>query len=175
LPTFNDDTVHGLTADVYFNDTPVRTVGEQTLNITQERLPLTANDEGMVNPVADLRRGDMTTITVGVADAYGLATLSGVILGFASGVTSGPTSGAIVLPKAAPGDNFLNIAGELRLVMRDGSSTWVFEQAAAVEIGELTLSEEEQTVWPVTFQAYRFTHSGVETPFYVLSGSHPPS
>jgi hypothetical protein len=80
-----------------------------------------------------------------------------------------------VLPKAAPGDNFRTVAKELVLVTRDGTATWTFPLAAVVELEELTMAEDEQTAWTATFQAYRTTISGVETPFYVQSGSHPPA
>lgn len=176
MPTFPTDSVHGLSADVYFAGTPVRVFGEITLNIAPETLPLTANDEGAFNPVAILRRGESVTIGVPVADTTGLPVMSGVTMPFASGLTtSGALSGAIVLPKSVPGDNYLDHAEKLVLVTRDGSATFVFPAAVCVALDELTMFEDAQMVWGATFQAFNTTVSGVETPFYVLSGSHPPA
>jgi hypothetical protein len=172
---FAPDTVHGLSADVYFNGQPVRVLGGVLFNHAIEKLDLTANDEGAIGPVKTLRRGDATTVTVPLTDTLGLATWSGIALPFASGITSGPTSGAIVLPKAQPGDDYLEEAHELRLVTRDGAATLVFSSAVVTELDELEMNEEDQQVWAATFTCYRFTHSGQSTPFYILSGSHPPA
>jgi hypothetical protein len=159
---FAPDTVHGLSADVYFNGQPVRVLGGVLFNHAIEKLDLTANDEGAIGPVKTLRRGDATTVTVPLTDTLGLATW-------------GPTSGAIVLPKAQPGDDYLEEAHELRLVTRDGAATLVFSSAVVTELDELEMNEEDQQVWAATFTCYRFTHSGQSTPFYILSGSHPPA
>lgn len=177
MPTFNSDTVHGLSADVYFGSTAVRVFGDISISVDGQILNLTANDEGNVNPVDVLRRGDVTTITVPIAATQNLDILSGVIFPFASGTSGSSISGVseeVLLPKAAPGDSFLDEAQELRLVTRDGSATWIFPKASPVEYGELTLSEESQQVFPTTFQAFRSTVSGVETPFRIISGSHAP-
>lgn len=171
---FASDTVHGLSADVYFDGTQRRIFGDVVISVDKQNLLLTANDEGNVNPVDVLRRGENVTVTVPFSDVSGKATLSGIVFPFASGITgSGPTSGQtdIVLPKAQPGDSFLGIAKELRLVMRDGSGTWIFPKAAATAVAELTLSEENQAAYAVTFSTYRVTISGVETPFRFVSGS----
>ncbi len=173
---FPTDTVHGLSADVYYGGSAVRVFGEIALSIAPEVLALTANDEGNFNPVRILRRGETVTIGVPVADTLGLPTMSGVLMPFAEAlITSGALSGAIVLPKSQPGDDYLDHADELRLVARDGSATFVFPAAVATELDELTLSEEAQQAWLATFTAFNSTVSGVETPFYVLSGSHPPA
>jgi hypothetical protein len=112
---------------------------------------------------------------VPVADATGLFTTSAVVNPFASGVVSasGTTSGLtmVLLPKAVPGDNYLAKAGELRLVLRDGSQTRIYPKACVTEIVDLTLSEENQMVQGAVFQAYRVLVSGVETPFVAVSGS----
>lgn len=168
---FASDTVHGLSADVYFGGTALRVFGEITVSVTPSTLPLTANDEGAFNPVAILRRGETVTVGVPVADTQGLATISGVVLPFSSTI-SGASGIEVVLPKAVPGDNYLDKAAELRLVLRDGSTTWIFPSAVAVELDDLSLSEEAQQVWVATFQAFNTTVSGVETPYRVVSGSH---
>lgn len=175
MPVFATNTVHGLSADVYFNvsgATPnaLRVFGEITVAHTIEKLDLTANDEGNVNPVATLRRGDVTLVTVPLSDTSGLPTLSGVVFPFASGV-AGVSGTEVVLPKAVPGDNYLNKAKELRLVLRDGSATWIFGKAVVTEVAELALSEEAQTVYAATFTCYRLLTSGIETPFKIISGS----
>lgn len=184
MPTFPSDTVHGLSADVYYNFTAIRVFGDISVTVANTTLPLTANDEGNINPVNVLRRGDVSTVTVPIAETQNLATLSGVVFPFASSVLSlGAGSGLsgasgqseVLLPKAQPGDDFLAKAQELRLVLRDGSATWVFPQAVATELGELTLSEENQQVFPTTFTCFRSTFSGVETPYRIISGSFPPS
>lgn len=170
MPTFPTDTVHGLSADVYFDSVARRAFGDVVWSTTLENLDLTANDEGNINPVDTLRRGDITRVTVPLSDALGLPTLSGVIFPFATSVTGG--SGVEVhLPKAAPGDSFLTQAKELRLVARDGSFTLIAAKAAPVELGDIVMSEENQMVAPVTFQLYRTTISGVETPYRLISGS----
>lgn len=171
---FASDTVHGLSADVYFDGTQQRVFGDVVISVAKETLPLTANDEGNVNPVDVLRRGENVTVTVPFSDVSSKAVLSGIVFPFASGITgTGPTSGQtdVVLPKAQPGDSFRSIAKELRLVLRDGSATWIFPLAAATEVADLTLSEENQAVYAVTFATYRTTISGVETPFRIVSGS----
>lgn len=172
--SFASNTVHGLSADVYFKSVQVRVFGDVTLTVDPSVVELTANDEGNFNPIAILRRGEKVTIGVPVADTQGFATLSGVLFPFSiamSGV-SGALSGSIVLPKSVPGDNYLNKAGELRLVLRDGSATWVFPSAVPTALEDLALSEENQQVWGATFTAFNTTVSGYTTPFYVLSGSH---
>lgn len=175
MPTFDTTTVHGLSADAYFDSVAVRLFGDVVIAQTNETLPLTANDEGNVNPVANLRRGDMHKITLPLADATGAYTISAIINPFASGVNSvsGSTSGLsmIVLPKAAPGDNYLTKAKELRLVARDGSRTIIYPKAVCIEIADLTLAEDKQMVQGAVFQAYRVRVSGVETPFVSVSGS----
>jgi hypothetical protein len=175
MPTFATNTVHGLSCDAYFDGVAVRLFGDVVVAQTNESLPLTANDEGNVNPVAVLRRGDMHQITLPVADATGLFTTSGLTNPFASGVTSvsGTTSGQtmILLPKAQPGDNYLNKAKELRLVLRDGSETRIYPKAVCIELEDLTMSEEKQMVQGAVFQAFRVLVSGVETPFVLVSGS----
>ncbi|MCI0669327.1 MAG: hypothetical protein L0Y64_02580 [Myxococcaceae bacterium] len=170
MPTFASNTVHGLTADVYFNSSPVRVFGEISLSITAQTLPLTANDLGAVDPVDVLRRGETVTVTVPITDMSGLGTVSGVILPFTTSV-SGASGTEILLTNPTPGDSFLDKAKELRLVLRDGSATWIFPLAVATEPQELTLSEEEQSVWAVVFTCYRSTVSGVNTPFRLISGS----
>lgn len=167
---FASDTVHGLSADVYYNSVALRVFGDITFAVSQEVLNLTANDEGNVNPVDVLRRGDVTTIAVPVSDTTGLATISGVLLPFATSV-SGASGVEVMLPKAVPGDSFLDKAKELRLVLRDGSATIIAPKAVAVELAELTLSEENQQVWVATFTCYRTTVSGVETPWRIISGA----
>ncbi len=170
MPAFNSDTVHGLSADVYYNSVPLRVMGDIQFSVTKETLDLTANDEGNVNPVDVLRRGDVTNITVPVSDTLGLATISGVLFPFASTV-SGVSGMEVLLPKAAPGDSFLTVAKELRLVLRDGSATIIAPKAAAVELADLALSEENQQVWAATFRCFRTLVSGVETPWRIISGS----
>lgn len=178
MPSFATDTVHGLSADVYYKGSAVRIFGDISLSVTEERLDLTANDEGNVNPVDSLRRGDALTVTIPISDTDGLPTLSGVVFPFSDGSEDTSVSGAsgkeVMLPKAQPGDSYLAKAGELRLVTRDGSATWIMEKAVPTERGEMVMSEESQRVFPTTFTCYRFTHSGAETPFYVVSGSHTP-
>jgi len=175
MPTFATTTVHGLSCDAYFDGIAVRLFGDVVVAQTNEILELTANDEGNVNPVNVLRRGDKHQITLPVADATGQFTISGVINPFATTVTSvsGTTSGQdmILLPKAQPGDNYLNEAKELRLVLRDGSRTIIYPQACCVELEDLTLAEDKQMVQGAVFQAYRVLVSGVETPFVSVSGS----
>jgi hypothetical protein len=167
---FATDTVHGLSADVYFGGTQVRVFGDVVWSTTLENLDLTANDEGNVNPVDTLRRGDTTMFTIPVSDSTGLPTLSGVIYPFATS-QDGVSGTVVLLPKAVPGDSFRANAKELRIVARDGSMTLIAEKAAPVELGDVVLSEENQMVTPVTFQLYRTTISGVETPYRIYSGS----
>jgi hypothetical protein len=170
MPSFQSDTVHGLSADVYFNSVPLRVFGDITFAVSQEVLALTANDEGNVNPVDVLRRGDVTTVTIPVSNTTGLAVISGVLLPFASTV-SGVSGMEVMLPKAQPGDSFLSKAQELRLVLRDGSATIICGAAVVTELAELTLAEESQQAWAATFTCYRTTVSGVETPWRIISGS----
>ncbi len=170
MPSFQSDTVHGLSADVYYNSVPLRVFGDITFAVTQETLPLTANDEGNVNPVDVLRRGDVTTITVPVSNTTGLSVISGVLLPFASTVV-GASGAEVMLPKAQPGDSFLDKAQELRLVLRDGSATIIAPVSVVTELAELTLSEENQQAWAATFTCYRSLVSGVETPWRIISGS----
>jgi hypothetical protein len=174
MPTFASDTVHGLSADVYFGGTAVRVFGDITLAVTPEVLDLTANDEGNFNPVDVLRRGESVTVGVPVSDTQGLATLSGVLFAFADTDDDNIASGleAMVLPKSTPGDSYLAQAQELRLVTRDGAATWVFPSAVVVGLEDLSMSEESQQAWGATFRCFTTTISGVDTPFYVLSGSH---
>lgn len=167
---FASDTVHGLSADVYYNSVQRRVFGDVIVSIGQEILDLTANDEGNVEPVDVLRRGDRVRVTVPLADATGLATVSGVVLPFSSTV-SGDSGIEVLLPKAAPGDSFLDEALELRLVARDGSATFIFPKAVVTEVADLTLSEENQMVQGVTFTCFRDTVSGVETPVRMISGA----
>jgi hypothetical protein len=167
---FASDTVHGLSADVYYNSVQQRVFGDVVIGTTLETLPLTANDEGNVNPVEVLRRGETVFVTVPFSDALGLALISGVIQPFSTTV-SGVSGVEILLPKAAPGDSFLDEAQELRLVSRDGAATWIFPKAVVTEIADLALSEENQMVQAVTFTCFRDTVSGVETPFRIISGS----
>jgi hypothetical protein len=173
MPTFPSNTVHGLSADVYFKGVAVRVLGDVTINIEPEVLELTANDEGAFNPVDVFRRGDSVTVGIPVADTMGLDTLSGVLLPFGTlTVISGAVSG-IALPKPVPGQSLLSKAGELRLVARDGSATWVFPSGVCFALEELAMSEENQQVWAATFRCFNATISGgVVTPFYVLSGSY---
>lgn len=170
MPSFASDTVHGLSADVYYNSVALRVFGDIEFAVSQETLQLTANDEGNVNPVDELRRGDVTTITVPISDTFGLPTLSGVTFPFATSVT-GDSGAEVLLPKAAPGDSFLAKAKELRLVLRDGSATIICAKAAPVALESVTLAEESQQAWALTFTCYRTTVSGVETPWRILSGS----
>lgn len=170
MPSFSSDTVHGLSADVYYNSVPLRVFGDVVFSVTKETLDLTANDEGNINPVDVLRRGDVTTITVPVSDTTGLPTISGVLFPFATSVT-GASGDEVLLPKAAPGDSFLAQAQELRLVLRDGSATIIAPKAAATALADLSLSEENQQAWAATFSCFRTTVSGVETPWRILSGS----
>jgi hypothetical protein len=154
---------------VYFNSVQRRVFGDVVWSTTQEILDLTANDEGNVNPVDTLRRGDTTRFTVPLSDATGLATISGVSFPFATS-TAGVSGTVVLLPKAAAGDSFLDQAQELRLVARDGSFTLIAPKAVVVEVGDVVMSEENQMVAPVTFQAYRTTISGVESPWKIYSG-----
>lgn len=172
MPTYANDTVHGLSADVYFNAIARRTFGDVVWSTELNTLPLTANDKGAIEPVQVLRRGDVTRVTVPLSDTGGIATLSGVVLPFASGITAGAASGGLVLPVAVPGDDYLSKAQELRLVARDGSFTLIAPSAAVVEIEDLAMSEENQAVYAVTFQLFRATISGQSTPYVLLSGSH---
>lgn len=167
---FTSDQVKGLSADVYFEGAAVRIFGDVTLAIAPEVLNLTANDEGGFNPVRALRRGESVTVGVPIADTTGLATVSGIVLPFSSNV-SGDSGIEVLLPKSQPGDDYLDQAGELRLVTRDGSATFIFPKAVVTAIDDLALSEENQQVWGVTFQCFNDTVSGVETPLRVLSGS----
>jgi hypothetical protein len=172
MPSFNSNTVHGLSADVYFaasgsQPAAVRTLGEIQVTVENEVLNLTANDLGQFEPVKVLRRGDRTQVSLALTDMSGLATLSGIVFPFATLEGSG-----IVLPVSEPGDDFLALAKELRLVLRDGSATMIFPSAVVTEVGELVLSEEEQNVYPVTFTCFRATVSGGHsTPFVIISGS----
>jgi hypothetical protein len=170
MPSFNTNTVHGLSADVYYDSVAVRTAGDVTLSISPEVLELTANDEGMFNPVNVMRRGETVTVGVPLADATGLGTISGIVLPFASTV-SGASGIEVLLPKSVPGDDYLSKAKELRLVARDGSATFIFPKAVVTELDDLTLSEEGQVIWGATFRCFNSTVSGVETPVRVLSGS----
>jgi hypothetical protein len=170
MPTFATDTVHGLSADVYYDSVAVRTAGDVTISISPEVLELTANDEGMFNPVNVLRRGETVTVGVPIADVTGLATISGITLPFASTV-SGASGIEVLLPKSVPGDDYLSKAKELRVVARDGSATFIFPKAVVSELDDLALSEENQAVWGATFRCFNSTVSGVETPLRVLSGS----
>ena len=167
---FATDTVHGLSADVYFDSVQRRVFGDVVWSTTLEVLDLTANDEGSINPVDTLRRGDVTMITVPLSDSLGLPTLSGVIYPFATS-TAGVSGTVVLLPKAAPGDSYLTTAKELRLVSRDGKFTLIAPKAAPVQVGDVVMSEENQMVSPVTFQLYRTTISGVESPYKLYSGS----
>lgn len=171
MPTFASDTVHGLSADVYYKGSAVRVFGNIQFQVSEESLALTANDEGNVNPVEVLRRGDVTTITVPVSDTTGLVTLSGVTFPFATSV-AGASGTEIVLPKAVPGDSYLDQAGELRLVLRDGSATIIAAKAVVTEREALELAEDAQQVFACTFTCFRDTFSGQETPWRVVSGSH---
>lgn len=167
---FASSTVHGLSADVYFKSAQVRIFGEITLAISPEVLDLTANDEGGFNPIRALRRGESVQVGIPIADTTGLATVSGIVLPFASNV-SGVSGIEVLLPKSQPGDDYLDKAGELRLVTRDGSATFIFPKAVVTEIDDLGMSEDAQQVWGVTFRCFNSTVSGVETPLRVLSGS----
>lgn len=170
MPSFASNTVHGLSADVYFDSTAARVFGDIVISVAQENLPLTANDEGNVNPVEVLRRGEVVTVTVPLADATGLGVISGIVFPFSS-TTAGASGTEVLLPKAAPGDSVLAKGKELRLVSRDGSATWIFPKATVTDIADLALSEENQMVQAVTFTCFRTTVSGVETPFRIISGS----
>lgn len=175
MSTFATNTVHGLSADVYFNasgasPTQLRVFGDIVLGMALEALNLTANDEGNVNPVEVLRRGETVTVVVPLSDATARSIVSGVVLPFSSNV-SGVSGFWTGLPKAAPGDSFLNKAQELRLVTRDGSATWIFPKAVVTAIEDLTMSEENQMVQGVTFTCFRALISGMETPFLLYSGS----
>lgn len=170
MPTFNSDTVHGLSADVYYNSVAVRTAGDITITISPEVLELTANDEGMFNPVNVMRRGETVTVGVPISDATGLATVSAITLPFSSVVT-GASGDEVLLPKSVPGDDYLSKSQELRVVARDGSATWIFGAAVVTELDDLTLSEENQNVWGATFRCFNTTVSGVETPYRVISGA----
>jgi hypothetical protein len=170
MPTFATDTVHGLSADVYYDSVAVRTQGDITISVAPEILELTANDEGGFNPVNVLRRGEAITVGVPCADVTGLGTISGIMLPFSSTV-SGASGIEVLLPKSVPGDNYLAQAKELRVVARDGSATFIFPLAVVTALDDLALSEENQNVWGATFQCFNSTISGVETPVRVLSGS----
>jgi hypothetical protein len=170
VPAFASTTVHGLSCDVYYNSVAVRVFGDVVIGQAIESLPLTANDEGNLNPVDTLRRGETVTVTVPIADATGLATISGVYQPFSTTISHASGS-SLVLPKAQPGDSFLDVAKELRLVLRDGSATYIFPKAAPTAIQDLTMSEENQMVQGVVFSCYRSTISGVETPYRIYSGS----
>ena len=170
MPSFSTDTVHGLSADVYYDSVAVRTQGDITLSISPEVLDLTANDEGGFNPVNVLRRGEAVTVGVPLADATGLSAISGIVLPFSSTV-SGASGVEVLLPKSQPGDDYLSQAKELRLVARDGSATFIFPKAVVTALDDLALSEENQNVWGATFRCFMDTVSGVETPVRVLSGS----
>ncbi len=170
MPTFPTDTVHGLSCDVYFNSVAQRVFGDVVISTELAILELTANDEGNINPVDVLRRGDVTKVTVPLADSTGLATISGIVHPFASSLT-GASGVEVSLPKAAPGDSYLAKAKELRLVLRDGSATYIAAKAVVTEVADLNLSEENQMVQAVTFTLFRTVISGVETPFRVISGS----
>lgn len=167
---FATTTVHGLSADVYYNSVAVRTAGDITITITPEILDLTANDEGMFNPVNSMRRGETVTVGIPVSDSTGLATVSAIMQPFSSTV-SGDSGIEVLLPKSVPGDDYLSKAKELRVVARDGSATWIFPKAVATELDDLTLSEENQNIWQATFRCFNSTVSGVETPYRVISGS----
>lgn len=169
---FASDTVHGLSADVYFGGTQRRVFGDVVWSTELNTLPLTANDLGAIEPVQVLRRGDVTRITVPLADTTGLPTLSGVVLPFASGVTASGGVNGMVLPVALPGDDYLSQALELRVVARDGSLTLIAPSAVVVEIEDITLSEENQSVVAATFQLFRSTISGQSSPYLLVSGSH---
>lgn len=169
MPTFATDTVHGLSADVYYDSVAVRTHGDITLSINPEALELTANDEGGFNPVNVLRRGETVTVGVPIADVTGLATVSGILLPFSSTV-SGASGTEVLLPKSVPGDDYLSKAKELRLVLRDGSATFIFPKAVCTNLDDLNLSEGNQAVWGATFRCFNDTVSGVSTPLRVLSG-----
>lgn len=178
MPTFSSDTVHGLSADVYFGTGPAptarRTFGDVVWSTELNNLDLTANDQGAIEPVKVLRRGDVTRVTVPLSDTTGLSTVSGAWLHFASGVAaSGQSTSGLVLPVAVPGDDFLDKAQELRVVARDGSFTMIAPKAAVVEVAEIALSEETQSVVAATFQLFRTTISGVSSPYLLVSGSHP--
>ncbi|KKL21270.1 hypothetical protein LCGC14_2447160, partial [marine sediment metagenome] len=104
----------------------------------------------------------------------GLGTLSGVVFPFAASVAvSGETARGMTLPVAAAGDNFLSKTQELRIVARDGSITLIAPSAVVVEMDDIALSEENQSVVAVTFQLFRATISGTESPYLLVSGSHP--
>ena len=172
--SFDTNTVHGLSADVYFKSVQRRVFGDVVWSTDKNILELTANDQGAIEPVTVLRRGDVTRITVPLSDTGGMATLSGVVFPFASGVeVSGATPNGFVLPVASPGDNYLDQAGELRIVARDGSFTLIAPIAVVVEVEDIALSEENQSVVAATFQLFRSTISGVESPYLVISGSQP--
>jgi hypothetical protein len=170
MPSFPTDTVHGLSADVYYDSVAVRSAGEITISVAPEVLELTANDEGMFNPVNVMRRGESITVGVPLSDVTGLATISGIALPFASTV-SGASGTEVLLPKSVPGDDYLSKAKELRLVARDGSATFIFPKAVVTALDDLALSEEAQNIWGATFRCFMSTVSGVETPVRVLSGS----
>lgn len=170
MVSFATDTVHGLSADVYYDSVAVRTQGDISISVSPEILNLTANDEGGFGPVRALRRGESITVDIPISNVGGLATLSGIILPFSSTV-SGASGTEVLLPKATPGDDYLDKAKELRVVTRDGSATWIFPKAVVTELDDLALSEENQNVWSATFQCFNDTVSGVETPLRVLSGS----
>ncbi len=171
---FASDTVHGLSADIYFNAVQRRVFGDVVWSTSPNVLELTANDKGAIEPVQVLRRGDVTRITVPLSDTTGLDTASGVWLPFASGVAvSGQATSGLVLEVAQPGDDYLSKAQELRMVARDGSITLIAPSAVVIELEDISLSEENQSVVAATFQLFRSTISGVESPYLLVSGSHP--
>lgn len=170
---FASDTVHGLSADVYFNGTQLRVFGDVVWSTQPTILELTANDLGAIEPVQVLRRGDVTRFTVPLADVTGIGTVTGAWLPFASGVTASGAVPGFVLPVAAPGDDYLALAKELRVVMRDGSATIIAPSAVVIAVEDVTLSEENQNVVAATFQLFRSTISGQSAPYLFVSGSHP--
>lgn len=172
MPTFATNTVHGLSADVYFGGTARRVWGDVVWSTDLNTLELTANDKGAIEPVAVLRRGDVTRVTVPLSDTTGLPTLSGVVFPFASGVTASGSVPGMVLPVAAAGDNYLTKTAELRIVARDGSFTMIAPSACVVAVEDIALSEENQSVVACTFQLFRATISGQQSPYLLLSGSH---
>lgn len=174
---FNPDTVHGLSADVYFGPSgslvQQRVFGDVVWSTELNILELTANDLGAIEPVTVLRRGDVTRVTVPLSDTLGLPTLSGTIHAFASGLTASGGTNAMVLPVASPGDNYLDQAKQLRIVARDGTLTMICPKAVVVAIEDLTMSEENQQAVAATFQLFRTTISGQSSPYLLVSGSHP--
>lgn len=169
---FASDTVHGLSADVYYKGTQQRVFGDIAWSTNLNTLELTANDRGAIEPINVLRRGDVTQITVPLSDTGGISTLRDVVHAFASGVTASGSVSGMVLPEAQPGDDYLDKAGELRVVARDGSFTLIAPKAVVVSIDDITLSEESQSAVAATFQLFRTTISGQESPYLLVSGSH---